>query len=296
MSKTGEIKEYKKNKGFEAIPRELLQDHSISGESIHLICELSSYPEGFKIFKTAIYKWREKNKRTQIDRMWNELIEANYLIQFRKREGKKWNYRYIFSLTKFDKEDIDFLVSQNKSEGFEPHGISNVGNQQSNNPEFGVLILNSSKPASKRTLIKREEDEDNNININAHARESLDVQPIKNKTEQPATETETQPTEPIIEPVQSPMSKILTDTGLFDDADIQTISSKFDGQLVTLAMIHRQLEAMSHQSMIFDPVGYFIRGINKMLRMQAFKNQQESMQAKSSTKLKVPMHNWLQEA
>ncbi|WP_207940148.1 hypothetical protein DOK78_002384 [Enterococcus sp. DIV2402] len=129
--------------------------------------------------------------------------------------------------------------------------------------------------------LKETEDEDNNnININAHVRESLDVQKI----------------ETITEPVQSPMSKILTDTGLFDNADIQIITNEFDGQLVTLAMIHRQLEAMSHQSMIFDPVGYFIRGINKMLRMQAFKNQQESMQAESSTKLKVPMHNWLQEA
>lgn len=130
-------------------------------------------------------------------------------------------------------------------------------------------------------LKETEEDEDNNnININAHVRESLDVQPIE--------------PEPTTEPVQSPMSKILTDTGLFDDADIQTITNEFDGQLVTFAMIHRQLEAMSHQSMIFDHVGYFIRGINKMLKMQAFKNQQLPIQVESPTKLKIPMHNWLQ--
>lgn len=304
MSQTGQITQYVKGKGYEAIPRELLQDHSISGESIHLICELSSYPENFKIFKTAIYKWREKNKRTQIDRMWKELISANYLIQFRKREGKKWNYRYIFSLVRFDQNDIDELIDQNRSEGFEPYMInidsSSAENEQFNKPheikdssnvesqqlsilddmgsddDFGLSNLNSSKPTRKRTYIQREE-EDIKLNIKTPAREG-------NQSDQMTNQLTDQ---------QQAIKDVLTQTRLFRQSDIQDILHELSNVL-TLDLVNEQLESMREIKRLYDPKGYFICGIKKLIDFEAFKAQSQSQTQADKPKIlpRIPMYDW----
>lgn len=105
MRNVGQIKQYKRNKGYTMLSHEFLQDSSISYGARGLLAELQTYPPDKKIYKTELYTRSEKNKRSSIDRIWKELEAADYLIQFRKRRGKKWDYQYIFSLQKFTEED-----------------------------------------------------------------------------------------------------------------------------------------------------------------------------------------------
>lgn len=143
-TETGRIIQYKKNKGFESIPRELLQDENLSLEAIGLLSHICSLPETWKIYKTQLYKKFKKNKRTSVQRIWKELVESGYILEFRKREGKKYIYEYVYSLTPFSKDEIFDVVESMSNIGLE---IWNVDFEQSK--------LNCSKPADNKLTNKK---------------------------------------------------------------------------------------------------------------------------------------------
>jgi predicted transcriptional regulator len=116
---TGRIVQYKKNKGFESIPRELLQDENLSLEAIGLLSHICSLPETWKIYKTQLYKKFKKNKRTSVQRIWKELVETGYILEFRKREGKKYVYEYVYSMTPFSTDEIFDVIDSMSKTGLE---------------------------------------------------------------------------------------------------------------------------------------------------------------------------------
>lgn len=102
------IKKYTgKHKGYESVSREMLQDkENLSLQAIGLLAHIQSLPDTWTINKTELYKRFSKNGRRSVQNAWNELIENNYVLQFRKRAGKKFDYTYYYSHEKFSKEDI----------------------------------------------------------------------------------------------------------------------------------------------------------------------------------------------
>ncbi len=118
MSK-GNIKHFKKDYGYELIPRELLQScdknskysKDLSLQAIGLLVNLQSYPENWDLNKTELYKRYSKNGRSSVQNAWNELVEKNFIVQFHKREGKRNIYTYYFSLTPFSDDDIKEIES-----------------------------------------------------------------------------------------------------------------------------------------------------------------------------------------
>lgn len=115
----GATQKYVKNKGYESIKREMLQNDDLSLEARGLLAYMESMPESYVFHKTQLQKAFKHNKRTCIDRIWNELMSQNYLIAFRKRDGKKYIYQYYFTQEKFDEEDIEAIESDLLSLGFE---------------------------------------------------------------------------------------------------------------------------------------------------------------------------------
>lgn len=115
------IKNFKKDKGFEIIPRELLQhcdkkakdkngkEHGKNGlslQAIGLLVNLQSYPEDWELHKTELYTRYSKNGKTSVMSAWDELVEKKYIIQFHKRVGKANQYIYYYNLTPFTDEEI----------------------------------------------------------------------------------------------------------------------------------------------------------------------------------------------
>lgn len=151
---SGSIRSYKRNKGYESIPRELLQSNDISLEAIGLLCHLQSYPETWKLYKTELYTRFKYNKRTSIQRIWKELIKNNYLLEFKKREGKRYVYQYLYSVNPFTQEEIRNIAQELLKDGY----FWDVGFEQSK--------MDSTKPTSnkltreeinyKKDLIKKE--------------------------------------------------------------------------------------------------------------------------------------------
>lgn len=173
---SGNVKRFVKNKGFESINRDMLQDvEHLSLQAIGLLANLTSYPDTWTIYKTELYNRFAKNGRRSVENAWNELVKSNYVVQLRKREGNKYSYIYYHSQTPFTDEDIqeiekiegvkvwDGKVSKQKKE----EKPSTVQNAQSKNcteqnaqsesctAHFELFNLNCSKRTANK--LTREE-------------------------------------------------------------------------------------------------------------------------------------------
>src|SRR5699024_6487008 len=127
------IKNYSKDKGFEIIPRGLLQHENLSLQAIGLLCNLQSYPEDWNLHKTELYTRFKKNKKTSVSNAWDELVNENYIVQLRRRDGKKWNYIYYFNLEPFTEDQVKEIedAEQAKSMSFK------TGNTEKNENDLG---------------------------------------------------------------------------------------------------------------------------------------------------------------
>lgn len=105
------VKKFSKRKGFESIPRELLQSKELSLEAIGLLCNMQSYPDNWVLHKTELRK-RFVNKEKVVDRIWDELVSTGYILQFWKRDGRRYVYEYFFNVEKFTVEEIQELCNE----------------------------------------------------------------------------------------------------------------------------------------------------------------------------------------
>lgn len=107
---SGIVKVFKIDTGFEMVPRDTLQDQRLSLQALGLLVNICSYPEDWKLYKTELYKRFDKNKRSSVSKAWDELSAAGYVMEKRKRNGKKWDHEYAVRLIPFtEQERSDFL-------------------------------------------------------------------------------------------------------------------------------------------------------------------------------------------
>lgn len=99
---------------FEKIPRELLQscdtnsihNKNMSLQAIGLLCNIRSYTDSWDLHKTELYKRYAKNKEVSVRRAWDELVENNYIIQLKVRDGNRWVYIYYVNIHPFTEEEV----------------------------------------------------------------------------------------------------------------------------------------------------------------------------------------------
>lgn len=180
FSLSGNVKKYKKNKGYESISRTMLQDvDNLSLQAIGLLAYMISMPDNWTFYKTNLYKRFAKNKRTAVNNAWKELVENRYIVQFRKRNGRKYDYYYYFSQEKFDDNDIKILeketgcpvwdgkISTSKKKKSKTE-TSTDKNQQSKKSEVSTDDFQQSKmssPKSTDTKLTSEQINNNNKDI-----------------------------------------------------------------------------------------------------------------------------------
>lgn len=105
------IKRYSSRKGYESLPRDLLQNRALSLGAIGLICNMISYSEDWVLHKTELRN-RFTDTPKMVDKFWDELVELGYIIQFRRRVGKSYEYSYFINDQPFNlKETQDLLIS-----------------------------------------------------------------------------------------------------------------------------------------------------------------------------------------
>ncbi|WP_239710618.1 hypothetical protein [Mammaliicoccus sp. E-M21] len=108
------LKNFPDDVPFEKIPRELLQscdtnsvhNKNMSLQAIGLLCNIRSYADTWDLHKTELYKRYAKNKEYSVRSAWDELVENNYIIQLKVREGSKWVYIYYANVHPFTQDEI----------------------------------------------------------------------------------------------------------------------------------------------------------------------------------------------
>jgi hypothetical protein len=81
------------------------RENPISLEALGLLVNLLSYPTSWELHKTELYKRYANNKESSVRTAWKNLVEANYIIEFRYRSGKSWEYVYYFRKVPFSPDE-----------------------------------------------------------------------------------------------------------------------------------------------------------------------------------------------
>lgn len=136
-----EIKEYERIEPYFTISRDFVQSTLLSYEAIGMIAQLKSHSKQYKIYKTQLYKRSPKNKRQKIDNIWKELEENLFLLSFKKRDGRKYSYQYIYSLSQFTSEEVAMLCDEYAEQGYELH--TKIQNQIIQSNEKNSTIYHS---------------------------------------------------------------------------------------------------------------------------------------------------------
>jgi hypothetical protein len=103
------MKKYAIQNNFVQVPNQTAKavEKEISLQALGLIVNLWSYNvEVWELHKTELYKRYSKNKETSVKTAWNELVEAKYIIEFKYRDGKRWEYEYHYKIEPFTLEEI----------------------------------------------------------------------------------------------------------------------------------------------------------------------------------------------
>lgn len=92
------------------------REHPISLEALGLLVNLLSYPTTWELHKTELYKRFGKNRRTAVNSAWKDLMDANYIIEFKYRDGKKYEYVYHYRKVPFTAEEKAEILANAKKE------------------------------------------------------------------------------------------------------------------------------------------------------------------------------------
>lgn len=118
-------------------------ESGLSLQALGLIVNLWSYNvETWELHKTELYRRFSQNKETSVRKAWKDLMEHDYIVQFKYRKGREWDFVYYYRIEPFSKEEKSEIYRISAEEYGE---ISTLDFQEpKKSEEFGDLILQSS--------------------------------------------------------------------------------------------------------------------------------------------------------
>lgn len=122
------------------------KEKCISLQALGLIVNLWSYnTEEWELHKTELYKRYGKNKETSVKNAWKELIDANYIIEYKFRVGKKWDYEYYYRIKPFTDKERGEILAYAKQEHGQIWGL-----------DFQDLKMKTSKSRDNKKELKKD--------------------------------------------------------------------------------------------------------------------------------------------
>ena len=99
---------------------------TISLGALGLIVNICSYSDNWELNKTELYKRFGSHKETAVRTLWKELIEARYIVEYRYRVGRKWEYVYIYDIVPYTPEQIEIILKEATEEFGEIRKLENL--------------------------------------------------------------------------------------------------------------------------------------------------------------------------
>lgn len=100
-------------------------ENPVSLSALGLLVNLLSYPATWELYKTELYKRFAENKERSVKAAWDNLMAANYIIEFRYRSGKKWEYVYYYRRVPFSPEEKTGILDTATKEYGKIWGLQN---------------------------------------------------------------------------------------------------------------------------------------------------------------------------
>lgn len=144
------VKKFKKQKGYESLNREFLQRNDLSLEARGLLSYMESMPDNYIFHKTNLYTCFEKNKKTSVERIWNELLDQNFIIAYSKGKKPKQQFEYLFSHEGFSEETIHELNEEYLSTGWDIAYRSGTNRKPASYYRNKKLIENEQKSSAPK--------------------------------------------------------------------------------------------------------------------------------------------------
>jgi hypothetical protein len=151
------------------------QEQSISLDALGLLVNLLSYPTTWELHKTELYKRFAQHGERSVKSAWNSLVDANYIIEFRYRVGKKWEYVYYFRKVPFSPEEKAGILDNAEKEYGEIWGLQNEDHKKetSKGRVNQKNILNTD--IYKNKDINKDIDDDKRTSSPVHSEEELNT-------------------------------------------------------------------------------------------------------------------------
>lgn len=126
-------------------------DESLSLSALGLLINLHSFPPTWELHKTELYKRYAKDGERSVRSAWSDLEQARYIIEFKYRVGKKYEYVYYFRKFPFSDEEKVQIINDAKKEYGEIWGLQNADpKKESENESWGLQNEDSNLKSSKR--------------------------------------------------------------------------------------------------------------------------------------------------
>ncbi|MET1995582.1 hypothetical protein [Enterococcus faecium] len=308
-NKDGSILKFNRNKGYESIPRELSQNENLSYEARGLLISLASYPDNFKVYKGELYKRSEKNGRRKIDRVWEELVNEGYILQFRKRQKTTFIFSYIFSMDPFNVEDIVSIFEEALTYNFHYyHKIILKKEERIQENYHRVLPCYLSKEEKHRVIewltshneIHEKKGDVQNEHLKMDCSKRTENKLItkrlttkKNDTSNDTEKIDTQ--EKDFQLIQS-LSSVLTETFLSEEALelIASYSTGVDEAKQTIDILYQSKKyVQDHLDGLTIVAEYFETETHEMLQRYYFKLRTKKLSSQSGYLYNVARNHWL---
>lgn len=147
------------------------KEETISLQALGLIVNLWSYNvDTWELHKTELYKRYGHNKKTSVSNAWDELVEHKYIIEFKYRKGRSFEYVYIYRIEPFSDEEIEDIMN----ECVDVYGVGSTSDFQllkMNSPKSTVQNEQVSNTILKKDSIKEIKTKDINPNPNLEEEE-----------------------------------------------------------------------------------------------------------------------------
>jgi hypothetical protein len=222
-------------------------DNPISLEALGLLVNLWSYDiTKWEVHKTELYQRFAKNKKTSVTNAWDELVKANYIIEFKYRVGRKWEYVYIYRIRPYSEEEKE----QKLLECVELSGVDSTS-------DFQLLKFNSSKCTVQNTHISNTELKKDNINKN---KELVNKDVNKNQKNLPEKNlNKKQEYDPEIENITS--SELNGDyfISITDEFFIKFAVGRWNKEQWSRLVIKLANEILKSEIELYNPKGYIYR-------------------------------------
>lgn len=93
----------------------LAPEKNLSLQALGLIVNLWSYDvTTWELHKTELYKRFVKNKETSVRTAWTELMENKYIVEFKYRVGRSWDYVYYYNIKAYTEEQVALILESAK--------------------------------------------------------------------------------------------------------------------------------------------------------------------------------------